>query len=364
MRIRNCSLDSARTIFQGRKIIFFGCGTWLTAINGTSLMGLLDDNSYVVDSNPKSNSVRIGSRTIDVYSVDKLREEIDCIVVLTSPVYMYDMYQQLVSMKLGDGVDCYAFPFMQMITPDTVDESVLKQVLNDKEQKIPKTIHSFWFSGEEKPEIYQKCVDSWHRVLPEYRIIEWNKTNYDWEKHPFMKRAIELKAWAFATDYARLDVIHEQGGLYLDMDVEVFKPFDSLLSCDGLLSFSNHIMVDLAVLGARPANPLIKRLRALYDHVQIPKEKEGFVSYFQPAYVRDEIIDSGFRMDGSLQRTDEATLFPREFFMPLDHVLFNSFERTDKTFCVHYDNFGWSSEKDNKRLKKMRDNRMLWDLIV
>lgn len=31
------------------------------------------------------------------------------------------------------------------------------------------------------------------------------------------------KKWEFASDYARLDIIYNHGGIYLDTDVEIFK---------------------------------------------------------------------------------------------------------------------------------------------
>ena len=45
-----------------------------------------------------------------------------------------------------------------------------------------------------------------------------------------MKQAYEAKKWAFVTDYMRLDIIYEHGGIYLDTDVELIKNIDDLLS--------------------------------------------------------------------------------------------------------------------------------------
>ena len=364
MKFQNCTLEKINKEIGNKKIIFFGKGSWLNAINHSELMALSKQFCYVIDNNVSERNIKLGSLVLPVYLPEKIREEEECVIILTSPVYMYDMYCQLQEMNLGNGISCYAFPFMQMASENKIENGLLKTVVGDNgNHKIPKIIHSFWFSGDEKPYAYQKCIDSWKKLLTDYEIIEWNKDNYDWHKHPFVERAIEMGAWAFASDYARLDVLREYGGIYLDMDVEVFKPFDDLLENDALLSFSNHVLVDLAVLASRKDNPLMSRLLSLYDNVELPDEKSGFTKFFQPSFVREALVENGIAMDGSLQKVKNATVFPPEFFMPMDQVLFREYEKTENTYCVHYDNFGWSFSKDNKREKKIRDNNELWKLI-
>lgn len=362
MKLLNCSLQEAEKKFANRKIIFFGCGSWLQAINYTDLMSLKEQFAYIVDNN-SHEEVDLGSMRLSVYSPKRIVAEQNCIIVLTSPVYMYDMYCQLEEMNLSDEIECYAFPFMQMISKQEINESLLNEILGYKKHKIPKIIHSFWFSGDEKPAAYQRCVDTWTERLEGYEIIEWNKKNYDWHKHPFVERAVELGAWAFASDYARLDVLSQFGGIYLDMDVEVFKSFDSLLGNEAILSFSNQILVDLAVIGAKKNNIIIKQMMELYDTVEIPNEKKEFAKFFQPSFVRSVLYNNGIKMNGSLQKINNATVFPSDFFMPQDHILFKEYEVSENTYCIHYDNFGWSFSPNNKREKKIRDNNILWRLM-
>lgn len=364
MLLLNCGLDEIVNQVGDSRIIFFGCGSWLKVVNHTELMKLADNFCYAIDNDLSQDEIRLGNITLPIYSPSKVLEETKCVIILSSPVYMYEMYQQLQAMSLNEDIVCYAFPFMQMVTENKVDASLLNEVVNNTiEKKIPKIIHSFWFSGDEKPDSYQKCVDTWKRILTDYEIIEWNKNNYDWHKHPFVERAIELEAWAYASDYARLDVLNNYGGIYLDMDVEVFKKFDDLLGNEAILSFSNHVLIDLAVIGSKKENVLIKKLLRLYDDVKLPIKKNEFTRFFQPSYVRECLANDGIIMDGSLQKIKNATVFPCEFFMPMDAVLFSDYKRTENTYCVHYDNFGWSFSKDSKREKKIRDNNLLWKAV-
>lgn len=203
MRFINCGLNEIDKCLGKNRIVFFGCGSWLRSVEYTELMNLRDGFLYVIDNNPKGN-VQLEDIDLEVYLPEKIKEERECDIILTSPVYMYDMYRQLMDMELPDSVRCMSFPFMVMDTPDDADERLLAEVINaDCIQQIPKIIHSFWFSGDKKPRPYQKCIDSWYKVLPDYKIIEWNTENYDWHKHPFVEKAIELNAWAFAVSNKR-----------------------------------------------------------------------------------------------------------------------------------------------------------------
>ena len=93
---------------------------------------------------------------------------------------------------------------------------------------IPKTIHYCWIGGNPLPESAKKCIKSWKKYCPDYKIVEWNESNYDFTRVPYMKEALQAKKWGFAPDYARLDIVYTHGGIYLDTDVEIVKPFDPL----------------------------------------------------------------------------------------------------------------------------------------
>ena len=84
---------------------------------------------------------------------------------------------------------------------------------------IPKTIHYCWFGKGEKNPTIQKCLASWREHLSDYNIIEWNEENFDTNKYEYTKRGYEDKKWAFVSDYARLVILREHGGIYLDTDM-------------------------------------------------------------------------------------------------------------------------------------------------
>jgi mannosyltransferase OCH1-like enzyme len=83
---------------------------------------------------------------------------------------------------------------------------------------IPKTIHYCWFGGN-KTTLANRCIDSWRKTCPEYKIIEWNEHNYDLDSNRFAKEAYDKKKYGFVVDPVRLDIIYRYGGIYLDCDV-------------------------------------------------------------------------------------------------------------------------------------------------
>ena len=86
---------------------------------------------------------------------------------------------------------------------------------------IPKIIHYCWFGRGEKPELVQRCIQSWRKFCPDYEIVEWNENNFNTSCNRWCKEAYEFKKWAFVSDYARLKAVYDHGGIYLDTDVEL-----------------------------------------------------------------------------------------------------------------------------------------------
>ena len=94
---------------------------------------------------------------------------------------------------------------------------------------IPKIIHYVWLGNDPLPEEMRKCMESWHRWMPDYQFMCWNNNDLPKVNSIFAKEAYSVGKWAFASDVLRLFALYEYGGIYLDTDVDVKRSFDSLL---------------------------------------------------------------------------------------------------------------------------------------
>ncbi len=137
-------------------------------------------------------------------------------------------------------------------------------------ERIPRRIHYIWLSDDELPELNRRCLESWRRYMPDYEIVRWDMKKVECFDARFMREALSVRAWAFASDYIRLQALALEGGIYLDSDVEVFKPFDRFLKHRAFSSIEhwpeiNEIAIEGAILGSEPSHPWVKACVARYD---------------------------------------------------------------------------------------------------
>lgn len=138
---------------------------------------------------------------------------------------------------------------------------------------IPKKIHYCWFGGNPKPEIVERCMESWRKFCPDWEIVEWNEENYDVRSVAFMSEAYDAKKWAFVSDVARLDIIYRHGGVYMDTDVELFAPLDPLTTYDAFFAFESERSINSGVgFGAVKNHPAVQRMLDIYSDKHFPKD--------------------------------------------------------------------------------------------
>ncbi len=220
---------------------------------------------------------------------------------------------------------------------------------------VPKLIHYCWFGRKPKPKLAQKCIASWKKHCPDYQIIEWNENNYDLASAPlFVRQAIKAKKWAFATDYIRLKVVYEYGGIYMDTDVELVKPLDSLLDNKVYfgLQYSNSIISVASGLGfgAEKNTEFLRELMAIY-------ESESFLlSNGEINMITNSRKDTTvFQKYGLIPEDREQLLgdvihiYPTEYFNPI-HWGEKKPNLTERTVSIHWSAHSWWDNGNIHRL--------------
>lgn len=226
---------------------------------------------------------------------------------------------------------------------------------------IPKTIHYCWFGGGRKSELIERCIASWKKYCPDCDIIEWNESNYDVTKNRYMCQAYQAKRWGFVSDYARLDVIYEHGGVYLDTDVELIRPIDELLNGNGFLGFEctpnekqQHVFVNTGEgFAAKAKDPIVKAMRDSYESRDFLLSDGTHNLTTCPYYNTEALRPFGLVQENRVQIVGEITVYPTEYFCPLDWKT-RKCAVTDRTFSIHHFDASWLSIEEKKRRRIAR----------
>lgn len=217
---------------------------------------------------------------------------------------------------------------------------------------IPKIIHYCWFGKRKIPASFRRYIASWRKLCPDYKIICWNEDTYDLSKNPFLKSAADNKKWAFVSDYLRMDVLYEYGGIYLDTDVELLKSFDPLLKYDGFAGFECSEFVNFgSAVGVIPEHPIIREMKEKFESMIFSKECESIST---GPLIQTEILEHyGLKKDRTEQDLGNFHIFPQTYFCPMDYMG-NYTDLTDKTYSVHHFSATWFEGKQMLLFKIMR----------
>lgn len=217
--------------------------------------------------------------------------------------------------------------------------------MKDETNSVPKIIHYVWLGGGEKKPEHVKFMETWKKHLPDYELKEWNENNFDVNCCEFIKEAYEKRKFAFVSDYIRLKVLYEYGGVYLDTDVEVLKPFDDFLDCNTVLSFENPAYLGMGTIIAKPKQKWLKEHLEYYErvHFQVGKKLDTVpntikITAFLHKKCGLEMKESRQTLDGGIE------IFPCEYFSPKDFTTGKTVI-TENTYSVHRYEGSWTGGK-------------------
>lgn len=200
---------------------------------------------------------------------------------------------------------------------------------------IPKIIHYCWFGRGEKPKLAKKCIESWKKYCPDYRIIEWNEDNFEVEKYPYAKYCLEHGKWAFLSDFVRLKVVRQHGGIYFDTDVELIRNLDELLKYDGFYGFENNDYVASGLgFGSVANHKIINRMLEEYNILESDINGE-YKMIGCPTLNTKALVSLGLILNGKIQNIDGAVILSTEYLNPFDDAT-GILKKTCNTYSIHW----------------------------
>lgn len=223
---------------------------------------------------------------------------------------------------------------------------------------IPKVIHYCWFGRNPLPAEAKKCIKSWKKYCKDYKIIQWDEDNYDLSTAPlYVRQAYEAKKWAFVTDYVRLHIVHEHGGIYMDTDVELISAPDHLLDHAAFFGFEDglHIATGLG-FGAEKGCSILYEMMRDYDDIPFIKEDGSFDITPCPMRNTQILLRHGLKQDDSMQTIQGCLILPSRYLCPLDYST-GLLNKTPDTISIHWFSASWLT-KEQRRQHKAQARRL------
>ncbi len=317
--------------------------------------------SYIVENNTAKweHTKSVNNREIPIvspeYFVSQDKRDILALISLKNKEEILEQYKNVDDCTALEAV--YYKDIMAEYCTRRFDAVELPVTLRRAEKMIiPKIIHYFWFGKCNIPKENLKWMESWKKYCPDYEIIQWNEDNYDVTKNKYMMEAYQARKWGFATDYARLDVIYQHGGIYLDTDVELIKSLDELLYQPAFMGWGDDLRVSTGLgFGTVKGNILVKEMRDYYDNIHFIKEDDTYDLTACPTFQTRVLQRHGLKKDGEYQVIEDMAILPVTYLSGIPSYILHG-TRTEHTIGLHQFQGSWKSTDRQNECKFFSKN--------
>lgn len=354
MILRNCPIELFFSQNIGKTIACYGIGNELEKVLsvfndlpwGNAVSWLMDS-----DSSKWGKRVYVQGRYFEIKNPQEVLSDRSPDVILVLPTKHFSIAKEILDnldsdSRLDNSV-CYLYYLMKM---ETGYENIPLQYSGPF--YIPPVIHYCWLGRNPLPDLYKKCIDSWHKFCPDYQIVEWNEDNLDLTENDFAREAYEVGKYGFVPDYFRLKIIYEHGGIYLDTDVEMIKSFDDLRREKAFCGLERFGRAALGLgFGAMKGNRQIGKLLETYKNMHFLLEEEE--ALLSPWLQTRDLMAMGMKEFNRYQRIGDLTVFPTEVLSPKNSISFET-HITSFTYSIHHFDGSWASSERKERCSKER----------
>ena len=216
---------------------------------------------------------------------------------------------------------------------------------------IPKIIHYCWFGGNPIPNDLISYMQTWKEMMPDWKIIEWNESNFDVSQSPlYVQEAYHARKFAFVSDYVRLWALEQCGGLYMDVDFFVYKSFEPLLIHHAFVGYEGckRGAVMMGVIASKAHHTWIKEMMDSYKHRPfiLPDGKYDLTP--NTSYFTTELERKGLILDGKEKDFQDIHIFTVDYFSPI--LTSGEDVRSENTYCESKQLRSWSSHESWKTI--------------
>lgn len=211
---------------------------------------------------------------------------------------------------------------------------------------IPKIIHFCWFGGAEYPPLIKACIESWKIYMPDWKFKLWNEENSPMD-HPFVQKAMKDKKYAFVADYVRCYALYNEGGVYLDTDMEIVKDISPLLVYDFFSAYedSDVTKVSCGVIGSIKSHEIMNNMLNYYDN---NKKTYKLIPQILGEIYREKLYENTVILESN-------SFYPYNPFddsKPVKQLMYSNIK--ENTFGIHHWNFSWKFSLFEKIINKIK----------
>ena len=359
MIYRDLGIDDLLEIAKEKTLICFGAGQRLKkTCEYYSDKCLFDRIDMIADNDESLRVFSFSGKEKPVKSIDECLNatEKEPIILITIEDCI-DVIKQLDKIPELDTCECFISSFLRhYVEPYHLPIDRAKS----EPFQIPKIIHYCWFGGSPIRDDFERYIKTWKDLCPDYDIVRWDESNYDYKKNEYMYEAYKQKKWSFVPDYARLDIIFNHGGVYLDTDVEIIRNIDDLLCNTAFCGFENggRYVANGLGFGATAEFPLIMEQMKIYDSISFYNEDGSQNLITGPMYQTDFMISKGLVPNNSLQTVHGITVYPSDVLSPFAPS--TGTRITANTYAIHHYAATWFNIN---QMKKRNNNIQRYNMI-
>ena len=216
---------------------------------------------------------------------------------------------------------------------------------------IPKIIHYCWFGRGEMPELAQKCIESWHKYMPDWEYKLWNENNFDINYNQYVNEAYNAHKYAFVSDVSRLYALVEEGGIYLDTDVLLLKSLEPLINYKAFAGYegSKYSPIGTCIIGSEKKGLWASEMLKQYEGRRFIKDDGGYDTTTNVSFITDIMKKQGFINDGAEQVFGDLHILPVDYFCPRRTT--GEYIITENTYCDHLGIASWTESSTNWKSK-------------
>jgi len=217
---------------------------------------------------------------------------------------------------------------------DKID-SIFKKVKSNNKDEIPRIIHQIWIGPKEIPKKSLEYIKKIIELHPNFQYRLWTNEDLIEENFSNLEYINKCKSWTEKSDIMRYDILYKYGGIYLDIDFEIFKNLEPLLTNDLVVCNEdngiNHYMSGGFIACKQYNKNLLNCVNNIKytDLTLSPSVSTG------PYYFRKNII-----LDNNVEILATHTMYPTHW----TNKQYYPYKYLDGTYGVHHWDGDWSGD--------------------